>query len=338
MLLSYDKIVLFQQLLDSDVPEDPYLSKELVRYFPQPLQEKLRQAMESHRLRREIIATAVTNSMVNRMGATFAAAHAGRHRPQRRRRSPRPTPSAARRWTRASCGRRSTRSTARCRSRRRSTRCRRSGTCMRTMTRWLLSRPGAMPDIATAMARYGDGLKARARGAAGTMLGRPRRAGVRRQPRATGRPRACRPTLADAAGGAAVAGVRLRHRRGRARAQAVAGRGGQGATSRLGDGAAPAVAVRADRGAAGRRPLARAGARRAARRTEAQQRALVGQILADGGKKPAEAKVEAWLERDDAALRFTQAMLTDLLNQKTLDYPTAVGRGAPPGADRRGRR
>jgi glutamate dehydrogenase len=34
ILLSYSKIVLFQQLLDSDVPEDPYLSKELVRYFP----------------------------------------------------------------------------------------------------------------------------------------------------------------------------------------------------------------------------------------------------------------------------------------------------------------
>jgi hypothetical protein len=29
-----------QQLLDSDVPEDPYLSKELVRYFPKPLQER----------------------------------------------------------------------------------------------------------------------------------------------------------------------------------------------------------------------------------------------------------------------------------------------------------
>ena len=85
VLLSYSKIVLFQQLLDSDVPEDPYLSKELVRYFPKPLQEKYAKAMEKHRLKREIIATAVTNSMVNRMGATFTAAHAGRHRPQRRR-------------------------------------------------------------------------------------------------------------------------------------------------------------------------------------------------------------------------------------------------------------
>jgi glutamate dehydrogenase len=71
VLLSYDKIVIFNQLLDSDVPEDPHLSKELVRYFPTALQETYSADMENHRLRREIIATAVTNSVVNRMGATF---------------------------------------------------------------------------------------------------------------------------------------------------------------------------------------------------------------------------------------------------------------------------
>ncbi len=71
VLLSYDKIVIYNQLLESDVPEDPHLSKELVRYFPKPLQERYIDDMENHRLRREIIATAVTNSMVNRMGSTF---------------------------------------------------------------------------------------------------------------------------------------------------------------------------------------------------------------------------------------------------------------------------
>ncbi|WP_426689324.1 NAD-glutamate dehydrogenase [Rhodanobacter ginsengiterrae] len=71
VLLSYDKLRLFQQLLDSDVPEDPYLSKELVRYFPLPLHEKYAAHMQRHRLKREIIATAVTNSTINRMGATF---------------------------------------------------------------------------------------------------------------------------------------------------------------------------------------------------------------------------------------------------------------------------
>ncbi|MEO8747033.1 MAG: NAD-glutamate dehydrogenase domain-containing protein, partial [Rhodanobacter sp.] len=71
ILLSYDKIRLYQQLLDSDVPEDPYLSKELMRYFPLPLHEKYAANMQRHRLKREIIATAVTNSTINRMGATF---------------------------------------------------------------------------------------------------------------------------------------------------------------------------------------------------------------------------------------------------------------------------
>ena len=71
ILLSYSKIVLYKQLLDSDVPEDAYLSKELQIYFPTPLRERFADTMEKHRLRREIIATQVTNSIVNRMGATF---------------------------------------------------------------------------------------------------------------------------------------------------------------------------------------------------------------------------------------------------------------------------
>ncbi|MDX2417153.1 MAG: NAD-glutamate dehydrogenase [Xanthomonadales bacterium] len=72
VLLSYSKIMLYRQLLDSDVPEDPWLSQELQRYFPTPLQEKYSAYMDGHRLKREIIATQVTNSLVNRMGASFA--------------------------------------------------------------------------------------------------------------------------------------------------------------------------------------------------------------------------------------------------------------------------
>ncbi len=81
ILLSYAKIKLYQQLLDSDVPEDPFLSKELARYFPVPLQTKYAEHMQRHRLRREIIATAVTNSMVQPHGRDVHAAHAGRHGP-----------------------------------------------------------------------------------------------------------------------------------------------------------------------------------------------------------------------------------------------------------------
>ena len=72
VLLSYSKIMLYQQLLASDVPEDNYLSQELVRYFPVPLRERFGHLMPEHRLRREIVATKVTNGLVNRMGASFA--------------------------------------------------------------------------------------------------------------------------------------------------------------------------------------------------------------------------------------------------------------------------
>ena len=71
VLLSYSKILLYQQLLDSDIPEDSYLSGELVRYFPVPLQERFGSLMQEHRLKREIVATQVTNDLINRMGATF---------------------------------------------------------------------------------------------------------------------------------------------------------------------------------------------------------------------------------------------------------------------------
>ncbi len=71
VLLSYSKIVLYQQLLNSDLPEDPYLSRELIRYFPEPLQKPYAGLMTEHRLKREIIATQVTNSVINRMGASF---------------------------------------------------------------------------------------------------------------------------------------------------------------------------------------------------------------------------------------------------------------------------
>ena len=71
ILLAYSKIWLNNHLLASDVPEDRYLSNELERYFPAPVQERFPRAISRHRLRREIIATATTNSLVNRMGPNF---------------------------------------------------------------------------------------------------------------------------------------------------------------------------------------------------------------------------------------------------------------------------
>ncbi len=71
VLLAYAKMSLYDELVPSDLPDDPQLEHDLVRYFPAPLGESYRAAIGRHRLRREIIATVVTNSLVNRVGPTF---------------------------------------------------------------------------------------------------------------------------------------------------------------------------------------------------------------------------------------------------------------------------
>ncbi|WP_137388627.1 NAD-glutamate dehydrogenase [Rhodoligotrophos defluvii] len=71
VLMAYAKIVLFDQILDSHVPDDPYLSRELHRYFPAQLTERFEPEVNGHRLRREIISTMLANSMINRGGPAF---------------------------------------------------------------------------------------------------------------------------------------------------------------------------------------------------------------------------------------------------------------------------
>ncbi len=71
VLLAYAKIALYEDLLASDVPDDPLLAGDLLRYFPQPMVEGYRDEIERHRLRREIIATYITNSTINRVGPSF---------------------------------------------------------------------------------------------------------------------------------------------------------------------------------------------------------------------------------------------------------------------------
>ena len=71
VLLAYAKLSLNHDLLESNVPDDPYLGRELGRYFPKAIAEKYPDALAQHRLRREIIVTQLTNSMINRGGPSL---------------------------------------------------------------------------------------------------------------------------------------------------------------------------------------------------------------------------------------------------------------------------
>jgi glutamate dehydrogenase len=69
VLLAYSKIVLYEDLVKSDLPEDPYYVEELINYFPHEIQGKFEDEIKGHPLRREIIASSVTNSIINRIGS-----------------------------------------------------------------------------------------------------------------------------------------------------------------------------------------------------------------------------------------------------------------------------
>ncbi|HET7022058.1 MAG TPA: NAD-glutamate dehydrogenase, partial [Xanthobacteraceae bacterium] len=71
VLLAYAKLSLNHELVQSSVPDDPYLGRELGRYFPAAIADKFPDAIEQHRLRREIIATQLANSMINRGGPSL---------------------------------------------------------------------------------------------------------------------------------------------------------------------------------------------------------------------------------------------------------------------------
>lgn len=71
VLLAYAKLTLYDALLESTVPDDRYLARELFRYFPNQMAVDYQDEINGHRLRREIIATMLANSIINRGGATF---------------------------------------------------------------------------------------------------------------------------------------------------------------------------------------------------------------------------------------------------------------------------
>jgi glutamate dehydrogenase len=72
VLLSYAKIALQHDILESKVPDEPQLESWLTGYFPPLLRERYPDGIDGHSLRREIIALGLTNAVINRGGPAMA--------------------------------------------------------------------------------------------------------------------------------------------------------------------------------------------------------------------------------------------------------------------------
>ena len=70
VLLAYGKLELKREIATTRAIEDPFFEGRLEAYFPKPLR-KYKEAILSHRLRPDIIATVIANDMVNRCGPSF---------------------------------------------------------------------------------------------------------------------------------------------------------------------------------------------------------------------------------------------------------------------------
>ncbi|MFG2489266.1 MULTISPECIES: NAD-glutamate dehydrogenase [Streptomyces] len=71
VLFAYTKITVADELITTELPDDPYLRRLLFAYFPVALAERLTEQIDTHALRREIITTILVNDTVNTGGSTF---------------------------------------------------------------------------------------------------------------------------------------------------------------------------------------------------------------------------------------------------------------------------
>jgi len=74
ILLSYAKIALFDEIITSDLPDDPWLQTALTNYFPEKMHSGYAEDIRTHRLHREIVATILANDVINRGGPAFVSA------------------------------------------------------------------------------------------------------------------------------------------------------------------------------------------------------------------------------------------------------------------------
>lgn len=71
VLMAYTKIYLKEQILLSSIPDEPHMLTYLEAGFPKVLKEQYPEVMQRHQLSREIIATNLSNAVVNEMGINF---------------------------------------------------------------------------------------------------------------------------------------------------------------------------------------------------------------------------------------------------------------------------
>ena len=71
VLLAYEKINLEDRIRHSELPDDPLLGECIFDTFPTILRKKYAKDIQNHKLRREIISTQLSNSIVTDMGITF---------------------------------------------------------------------------------------------------------------------------------------------------------------------------------------------------------------------------------------------------------------------------
>ncbi|MFF9984691.1 NAD-glutamate dehydrogenase [Streptomyces erythrochromogenes] len=71
VLFAYTKITTADELIVTELPDDPYLRRLLFAYFPAALGDKFAEQIDAHALRREIITTILVNDTVNTGGSTF---------------------------------------------------------------------------------------------------------------------------------------------------------------------------------------------------------------------------------------------------------------------------
>ncbi|WP_323958923.1 NAD-glutamate dehydrogenase [Arthrobacter sp. JZ12] len=72
VLAAYAKIELTKALTKSDLADDPWFKGTLRSYFPRQVVERFDDDLDTHPLRRQIIATVIANDMINMGGITFA--------------------------------------------------------------------------------------------------------------------------------------------------------------------------------------------------------------------------------------------------------------------------